>query len=106
MATDVVGNGAVAVAGSGAVAVVEMVADKVAGSGAAFSNMYAVASVVVFTIYRSPTLVPEMKIPKGDDLNTLCPNMERAPVRSSQLTERRETRNVGIYSTSRFDRDI
>ena len=59
--TEVAGNGAVAVAGSGAEAVVEsgaaavvdMVADVVAGivAGAAFSDAYAVASVVVFTIY-------------------------------------------------------
>ena len=47
------GNSAVVVAGSGAEAVVEMVANVVAGivAGAAFSDAYAVASVVVFTIY-------------------------------------------------------
>ena len=72
------------VAGKGAVAVVDMVADVVAGSGAVFSDAYAVASVVVFTIYRSPTLVPEMKIPSGDDaVNAPRPNVERAPARSS-----------------------
>ena len=38
------------VAGNSAVAVVDMVADVVVGSGAAFSDAYAVASVVVFTI--------------------------------------------------------
>ena len=38
-------------------AVVDMVADVVAGSGAAFSDAYAVASVAVFTIYKFPTLV-------------------------------------------------
>ena len=66
--TDVVGNGVVAVA----------------GSGAAFSDAYVVASVVVFTIYRSRTLVPEMKIPSGDDaVNAPRPNVERAPAQSS-----------------------
>ena len=80
--TEVAGNGAVA--RSGAAAVVEMVADVVAGGGAVFSDAYAVASVVVFTIYRSPTLVPEMKIPPGDDVvNAPRPNVERAPARSS-----------------------
>ena len=73
--TEVADNGAVAVAGSGAAAVVEMVADVVAGSGAAFSDAYAAASIVVFTIYRSPTLVPEMKIPPGD-VNAPCLNVE------------------------------
>ena len=90
--TEVGGNGAVAVGGSGAEAVVEssaavvvdMVADVVVGNGTAFSDAYAVASVVVFTIYRSPTLVPEMKIPPGDDVvNAPRPNVERAPARSS-----------------------
>ena len=82
--TKVGGNGAVAVAGSGAEAVVDMVADVVVGSGTAFSDVYAVASVVVFTIYRSPTLVPEMKIPPGDDVvNAPRPNVERAPAWSS-----------------------
>ena len=56
-------------------AVVDMVADVVAGSGAAFSDAYAAASIVVFTIYRSPTLVPEMKIPPGD-VNAPCLNVE------------------------------
>ena len=70
--------------GNGVVAVVDMVADVVAGSGAAFSDAYAVASVVVFTIYRSLTLVPEIKIPPGDDVvNAPRPNVKRAPARSS-----------------------
>ena len=59
--TEVAGNGAIAVSGSGAEAVVEssaaavvdIVADVVTGivAGAAFSDAYAVASVVVFMIY-------------------------------------------------------
>ena len=61
-----------------------LVETEVAGNGAAFSDAYAVASVVVSTIYRSPTLLPEMKIPPGNDvLNAPRPNVERALVQSS-----------------------
>ena len=76
------GNGAVVVAGSGAMAVADMVAGEVAGiiaGTAVISDVYAVASAVVFTIYRSTTLVPEIEIPPGDDVNAPRPNVERAP---------------------------
>ena len=114
--------GAVAGAAGGAVAgvVAGAVADAIGGAvaGAAggtvagavddavSSNVYAVAAAVVFTTYRSLILVPEFEIPPGDDIvNAPRPNVERAPVWSSWLMERRETRNVGMYVASGFEPD-
>lgn len=84
--------------------VVGVVASIVAGviadvvAGAVFSDVYAVTgAAVVFTIYRPPTLVPEIEIQPGDDIiNAPLPNVVRAPARSSRLMWRRETQNVGV----------
>ena len=100
-----------AVAGAVGGAVAGMVAGTVGGAiggavvsavdDAVFSDMYAVAAAVVFTTYRSLILVPEIEIPPGDDIvNAPRPNVERAPVRSNWLMERRETQNVGVYIAS------
>ena len=84
-----------AVAGAVGGAVVSAVDDAV------FSDVYAVAAAVVFTTYRSLILVPEIEILPGDDIvNAPRPNVERAPVRSNWLMERRETRSVGVYIAS------
>ena len=103
-AGEVAGSGAVAVAGSGAAAVAGMVASVLASiiaGTAVISDVYAVASVVVFTMHRSPILDPEIKIPPGDDVvNTPRPNVERAPARSNWPIEREETRNIGVYIAS------
>ena len=99
---EVAGNGAVAVTGSGATAAAYMVASEVAGiiaGTAVISDVYAVASVVVFTIHRSPILDPEIKIPPGD-VKTPGPNAERAPARSNWPIEGEETRNIGVYIAS------
>lgn len=89
------------VAGAVACVVVGMVADAV------FSDVYAVAAAVVLTTYRSLILVPEIDIPLGDDIvNAPCPNVERAPARSSWPMERRETRNVGVYIASSLEPDM
>ena len=104
-------------AGAVACVVVGMVAGTVAGvvggavggvvGNAVFSDVYAVAATVVFTTYRSLILVPEINIPPGDDIvNAPCPNVERAPVRSSWPMERRETRNVGVYIASSLEPDM
>ena len=93
------------VAGEAAGAVAGVVADAI--GGAVFSDVYAVAAAVVFTTYRSLILVPEIDIPPGDDIvNAPCPNVERAPVRSSWPMERRETRNVGVYIASSLEPDM
>ena len=90
--------GAVGGAVAGAVvdgAVVSAVDDAV------FSDVYAVAAVAVFITYRSLILLPEFEIPPGEDIvNAPCPNVERAPVWSNWLMERRETQNVGVYIAS------
>ena len=79
--------------------VIDMVTGTVGGT--VFSDVYAVATAVVFTTYRSLILVSEIDIPPGDDIvNAPCPNAQRAPVRSSWPMERRETRNVGVYIAS------
>lgn len=96
----VAGNGAVAVAGSGAMAVTNMVAGKVAGvmaGTAVISDVYAAASVVMFTIHRSPILDPEIKIPPGDVVNTPRPNVERAPARSNWPIERGDSEHRCVY---------
>ena len=102
-------GGAVAGAIGGAVtgAIGGVVAGAVGGEvvgavdDAVFSDVYAVAAAVVFTTYRSLILVPEFEIPPGDDIvNAPRPNVERAPVRSNWLIERKETRNVGVYIAS------
>ena len=79
------------------------VADAI--GGAVFSDVYAVAAAVVFTTYRSLILVPEIDIPPGDIVNAPCPNVERAPVRSSCIMEKRETRYVGVYIASSLEPD-
>ena len=105
-----------AVAGMVAGAVADAIGGTVAGAvggavvsavdDAVFSDVYAVAAAVVFTINRSLILISEIEILPGDDiLNAPRPNVERAPVRSNWLMERRETRNVGVYiaSISEYD---
>ena len=96
------------VAGEAAGAVACMVVGMVAGAvGDAVFSVYAVAAAVVFTTYRSLTLVPKIDIAPGDDImNAARPNVERAPARFSRLMERREARNVGMYIASSFEPDM
>ena len=100
-AGEVAGSGAVAVADSGAAAVAGMVASVLASiiaGTAVISDVYAVASVVVFTIHRSPILDPEIKIPPGHDVvNTPRPNVERAPARSNWPIERGDSEHRCVY---------
>ena len=98
-AGEVAGSGAVAVAGSGAAAVAGMVASVLASiiaGTAVISDVYAVASVVVFTIHRSPILDPEIKIPPGD-VNTPGPNAERAPAQSNWPIKRGDSEHRCVY---------